>query len=291
MSKMTARVSTLAEPVERCEGAERVERGGAVLRLGPARRLLRRHRAAEDELPVARPGQLVGQLAELLEREIGEWRRRLLIVLVLEPRQVLDPSQDWPDLGRILLPRARPALLVGVLRADLEEEADAVTRHGDLEVAVLLVAAGVGAEGDPRILGRVDGAPHVLGDVREDLAAHRAGDRRRQALAERVELGTNAGAHLGHARSEAFQLEDPEIAGDERRGRHRYSPRLRGRRIRRECSRWGSSRVAGMIDRRRANVNHVLRARLARFNGARETACAVRAAGRRGAGAPAEARR
>src|SRR6185295_16363263 len=81
---------------------------------------------------------------------------------------------------------------VGMLGADLEEEAHAVTRDGDLEVTVLLVAAGVGPEGDPRIVRRV----------------HRA-----------------ARADLGHARLETLQVEDPEIACDERWGRHRCSPR------------------------------------------------------------------
>jgi hypothetical protein len=52
--------------------------------------------------------------------------------------------------------------------------------------------------------------------VREDLAADRAADGRRQASAERVELGADTGADLAHARLEAAHVEDLEVACDER---------------------------------------------------------------------------
>src|SRR5436853_7894562 len=98
MSKMTARVPKLAETIEGRQRAEGLERGGAVLRLRPARRLVRRHRAPDDELAVARPDQLVGQLAERLGREVGEGRRRLFVVVVLGPGEGLRPSDDRADL-------------------------------------------------------------------------------------------------------------------------------------------------------------------------------------------------
>src|SRR2546425_48057 len=98
---------------------------------------------------------------------------------------------------------------------DLEEEPDAVARDRDLEVAVLLVSARVRAERDPRVVGRVHGAARVLGDVREHLAPERAAHRRRQALAEHLELGADAAPELGHAGPEALHVEDLEISRDE----------------------------------------------------------------------------
>src|SRR5438034_8064336 len=99
MSKITPRVvctasqlarpsdGLLAQTVERREGPEGLERSGAICRLGPPRGLVGRGRAPDDELPVARPCELVGELADPLRREVGERRRQLLVVLVLEPRE------------------------------------------------------------------------------------------------------------------------------------------------------------------------------------------------------------
>src|SRR6185369_13270022 len=105
---------------------------------------------------VARAHELVGEASELLRRHVGEPARRLIVVLVLEPRQALHAPDHGAELARALLPGPGEALLVRVLGSDLEEEPDALSRHGHLEVRMLLVAARVGAEGDPRVVGRVD---------------------------------------------------------------------------------------------------------------------------------------
>src|SRR5207249_206081 len=133
---------------------------------------------------------------------------RRLVVLVLEPRELLHPPQNRSELTRVLLPRRGPVLLVGVLRPDLEEEAHAVPRDRDLEVAVLLVAALVRREGDPRVVGRIHGAPRVLRDVRERVAAGRARERGREALAECLQLRTDPALDRAHARLEALHVED-----------------------------------------------------------------------------------
>src|SRR3989475_11955766 len=153
MSKITPRVvctasqlarasrPRLAQTVERRAGPEGLERSGAICRLGPPRGLVGVGRAPDDELPVARPCELVGELADPLRREVGERRRQLLVVLVLEPREALHAAQDRGDFRRILLPGSCPALLVGVLGTDFEEEPDGVARDRDLVVAWLLVVA------------------------------------------------------------------------------------------------------------------------------------------------------
>src|SRR5919204_189641 len=83
MSKITPRVVSttrpvaddpLAQTVERREGPEGLERGGAILRLAPARGLVAAGGAPDHELPVARPRELVGELADPLGREVGEQR-------------------------------------------------------------------------------------------------------------------------------------------------------------------------------------------------------------------------
>src|SRR2546423_13486782 len=100
MSKMTARVPTLAQAIEGRQRAEGLERGGTVWRLRPWRGLRGLHGAPHDHLSVARPHQLVGELGERLGREIGEGRRRLLVVLVLEPGEVLDAAKNRRELRR-----------------------------------------------------------------------------------------------------------------------------------------------------------------------------------------------
>src|SRR5207249_7418475 len=98
-------------------------------------------------------------------RQVGEDRRRLLVVLVLEPGETLGPAQDRDELGGVAFPAGGPALLVGVLGAGLEEEAHGAAGDGDLEVAVLLVAALVVGVGHPGIVGRIDRAAPVPGYV------------------------------------------------------------------------------------------------------------------------------
>src|SRR5204863_323722 len=102
ISKITPRTLTARqaprwwspEPVQGDECAEGLEGGGAVLRLGPARGLRGGDRPPDDELAVARSRQLVAQLGERVGCQVRERRRRLLVVLVLEPREVLDPPED-----------------------------------------------------------------------------------------------------------------------------------------------------------------------------------------------------
>src|SRR5437764_13025416 len=122
------------EPVQGDEGAEGLEGGRAVLRLGPVRGLRGGDHPPDDELAVPRPRQLVAQMGERVGCQVRERRRRLLVVLVLEPREVLDPPEDGRQSRRAPPPGRGPALLVGMLRAHLEEEAHAVARDGHLEV-------------------------------------------------------------------------------------------------------------------------------------------------------------
>src|SRR5262249_19019293 len=179
----------LGQAVERSEGAERLQRGAAILCLRPARSLLGGHHPSEHELAVARTDDLVREPAEILGGQIAKRRARRLVVLVLEPGETLHATEHGADLWRALLPRRRPPLLVRVLGTDLEEEAHAVAGDRDLEVSVLLVPATVRREGHPCVVGRIDGPPCMLGDVDERLVAGGALDGRSQAMAERLELG------------------------------------------------------------------------------------------------------
>src|SRR3989441_13196549 len=126
MSKMTACVRDMRESVQAVEGSEAAERfqgGGAVLGLGPARGFLGGEHAAEHELTVAGADDVIGESRQVVGGEIAEGRGRRLVVLVLEPGQSLDPAEHGSEVWRALLPRRSPALLVGVLGTDLEEEA------------------------------------------------------------------------------------------------------------------------------------------------------------------------
>src|SRR5262249_60843341 len=99
-------------------------------------------------------------------------------------------------LGRVLLPGRGPLLLVGVLGSDLEQEPHAGARDGEFEVAVLLVAARVTGEGDPRVVGRVHRPPRVPGDVRERGLSGRALELGREAATQRIPLDYTAPADL-----------------------------------------------------------------------------------------------
>ena len=125
---------------------------------------------------------------------------------------------------RALLPGAGPALLVGVLGPDLEEESHAVPRHRHLEVAGLLVAAGLGPERHPGVVGRIDGPPQVTGHVGVRLRAGGPAHARDEAVADGLELGTDATADHGHARLEALRVEGLEVRGVECGCCHRCSP-------------------------------------------------------------------
>src|SRR5215468_9890894 len=105
MSKTTASAIASPEPIERSERAERLEGRVPVLRFRPAGRLLGRHRAAEHELTVAGADELVGELGELLGGQVGELRGRLLVVLVLEPREPPDAPEHRREPRRVALPR------------------------------------------------------------------------------------------------------------------------------------------------------------------------------------------
>src|SRR6185295_3935362 len=110
------------QPVQRREGAERLERRVAIPCLRPAGGLGGLDRATEHQLAVARARKLVAELRQLLGGEIGERRGGLLVVLVLEPGQTVDATEHGREPRGALLPRGGPALLVLVLGADLEEK-------------------------------------------------------------------------------------------------------------------------------------------------------------------------
>src|SRR5712691_6017805 len=175
------------EPVEGGEGAKGLEGGGAIVRVLPPAGLGRGHDSAEDDLAAATAEELVSEPRESLDIEIGEHPGRLFVVLVLEPREAPHPAEHRAEPRRVLLPGCGPPLFVGVLGACLEQEPDAVPRHGDLEVAVLLVPAPVWRERYPRVVRRVDGAARVLRDVGERLRAGRARDVGQKAPAQCLE--------------------------------------------------------------------------------------------------------
>src|SRR6185503_7980382 len=99
-------------------------------------------------------------------------------------------------------------------------------RH--LEVAVLLVAARVGPERHPGVVGRIDGAPRVLGHVREGGAPGRPAHGGHQAVADRLQLGADAALDLLHAGTEALDVEHPEVGVVEGGSGHRGSPMYAG---------------------------------------------------------------
>ena len=120
-------------------------------------------------------------------------------------------------------PAGGPALLVGVLGAGLEEEAHGAAGDGDLEVAVLLVAALVVGEGHPGIVGRIDRAASVPGHVGEGL---RAADPRhvgQEVAPGRLQLGADPRLDGLHAGLEAGNVEDLEVGGREA-GEHAGPP-------------------------------------------------------------------
>src|SRR5262249_5444583 len=129
---------------------KRVPDGASILPRRPAGGFLGGDRAAQDQLAIPRAGQLIAEPHDVFGRHVGEDRRRLLVVLVLEPGESLRPAQDRHELRRVTPPRRAPPLLVRVLWAGLEEEPNGAARNGDLEVTVLLVASLVVGEGDPR---------------------------------------------------------------------------------------------------------------------------------------------
>src|SRR5439155_8744578 len=79
------------------------------------------------------------------------------------------------------------------------------------------------AEGHPRVVGRVDVAAGVPGNVREGGRAGGAADPRRQAVADGLQLRTDAAADLAHARLEPLDVEHPEVPGVERGSGHGQS--------------------------------------------------------------------
>src|SRR5262249_58907871 len=88
------------------------------------------------------------------------------------------------------------------------------------DVAMLLGAALVESEGDPGIVGRVDGAPRVLGHVREGLIACDAAHVGEEVAPDRLELWSDARPDRLHARREAVDVEDLEVGGSEAGERH-----------------------------------------------------------------------
>src|SRR3989442_3296717 len=219
-----------AQAVQRSQRAEGLQRGVTVLRFRPVSGIGGGQRPAEHELAARRAHQLVGELRQRLGRQLAQRGGRVVVVLVLEPGQAFHAAQDRRELRRVALPGRRPLLLGGVLGTDLEEEPHAVAGYGDLEVRVLLVAAPVRGERHPGIVGGIHRTPRVLGDVGERLLARRALDARRQALAQRLELGADPAPDLAHARLEALHVEDLEVGGREGGRRHGWSPYYRRRR-------------------------------------------------------------
>src|SRR5439155_11465372 len=140
-SESGAGPAALRETVQRREEMKRLPRRPRVVPGRPPRGLLGGDGASQDELAVPRARQLLGQPRHFIGRHVGEDGRRFLVVLVLEPGETIGPAQDRDELGGVAFPAGGPALLVGVLGAGLEEEAHGAAGDGDLEVAVLLVAA------------------------------------------------------------------------------------------------------------------------------------------------------
>src|SRR6266542_3394556 len=150
------------ETVQRGQQLEGLAGGAGVVARLPARRFLRRHRASQHDLTMARAHQLVTAPRHLVGGHVGEDGRGRFVVLVLEPGEAFGTTEDGRELGTLPLPRGGPALLARVLRARLEEKTHGAAGHGDLEVAVLLVAALVESKGDPGVVGRVHRAPGML---------------------------------------------------------------------------------------------------------------------------------
>src|SRR5262249_60626685 len=90
----------------------------------------------------------------------------------------------------------------------------------DLEGVVLLVAAVVEGEGGPGVVGWIDGAPRVLGHVREGLVAGDAPHVGEEVAPDRLELGSDARPDRLHARRETVDVEDLEVGGREAGVRH-----------------------------------------------------------------------
>src|SRR6266542_5249356 len=224
---------SVCTPLRRLESFETVQRGqeleglaggaGVVARL-PARRFLRRHRASQHDLTIARAHQLVTEPRHLVGGHVGEDGRGRFVVLVLEPGEALGATEDGRELGTLALPRGGPALLARVLRARLEEKTHGAARHGDLEVAVPLVAALVEGESDPGVVGRVHRAPGMLRHVGEGLVAGDAPDIGQEIAAHGLELGSDARLDRFHAGLEAVDLEDFEVGGGEAGERHAGPP-------------------------------------------------------------------
>src|SRR6266545_1936467 len=81
------------EPVQGSQDLKRLVSGTGIVARLPTRRLLRGYRAAQHELAVARARELVAQPRDLFGCEVAQRRRRLLVVLVLEPREPLGAPQ------------------------------------------------------------------------------------------------------------------------------------------------------------------------------------------------------
>src|SRR5215510_8515272 len=208
------------EAVERREELEGLASGAGVVTGLPAGGFLGGHRAAQHDLAVARAHELVAETRHLVRGEIGEDRGGRLVVLVLEPGESLGAPEDGGELRSLPLPGGDPAFLARVLGARLEEETHGSPRHRDLEVAVLLVAALVEGKGDPGVVGRVDGAPGVLGHMGEGLVARDASHVGEEVAPNRFELGPDARPDGLHAGREAVDVEDLEVGGSETGERH-----------------------------------------------------------------------
>src|SRR5262249_19400100 len=166
------------EPEAGAERREGVERHLLVVGAAPLRGLSGVDAPAQHELAVPRPSRLVAQRPPRRRIEVGQRGGRLLVVLVLEPPEPADRGEASRQARRLLLPGPGEGRLGGVLGADLEQEAKAVAGDGHLEVLGLLVAAPVGSERDPRVVGRVHGTPGVSRHVGEDVALRDAGQGR-----------------------------------------------------------------------------------------------------------------
>src|SRR3972149_1632523 len=138
-------------------------------------------------------------------------RRRVLVMLVLEPADVLPPLHDPDQIRRAPLPPACPASLIFMLCAYLEQVTNAILRHRHFEVRVFLVPPAFGAKGDPRILGGVHRTPRVLGHVGKDLTFDQTPDMRRQGLPERGQLRPNLFPDRPHPPRKIGNLDDLEI--------------------------------------------------------------------------------
>src|SRR3989442_10558771 len=105
MSKMTPALATRsAQTVEGGQRPEGLERGCAILGLGPVGGVAGGHDAPDDELAVAGARQLVGEPGPLPRTHVAQRGGRLLALPALEPGPAPPPAKDPGELGRAPLP-------------------------------------------------------------------------------------------------------------------------------------------------------------------------------------------